>query len=186
MVEGNPASEQKAQVILDGGSTLESLPAPLESNLIKALDSYFSIQDALANDSTDDVSASARSLAADIGEMQKIPIPDDPDFWGQLADPLAVIVRESAAVATASDIAASRLAFGNLSVAFRKLVGATGIPLGYPQAVQAMHCPMFSEDQGGAVWLQIGDEVRNPYMGSAMLGCFDDRKVIPVTGGAEK
>jgi len=24
--------------------------------------------------------------------------------------------------------------------------------------------------------------VRNPYMGSAMLGCFDDRKAIPVTG----
>src|SRR5690606_28195229 len=116
----------------------------------------------------------------------KVELPDDPHFWHQLADPLAGITRESAAVATATDLAAARLAFGNLSVPFRQLVTATGAPPDFPQPVLAMRCPMFAKDQGGAVWLQAGDEVRNPYMGDAMLGCFDERKVIPATGETEK
>jgi len=116
--------------------------------------------------------------------MQKIPLPGHPHFWHQLAEPLSAITRESAGVATASDIAGARLAFGALSVAFRTVVSATRIPPDYQGTVLAMHCPMFARDQGGAVWLQIGDDVRNPYMGSAMLGCFDERKAIPVAGGA--
>jgi hypothetical protein len=183
MVKGEPAGEQKPEVPEDGGSPPDVLPDPLASELTKALDAYFSIQDALANDRTDGNAEAARSVAAAIGAMQKVAMPGAPHFWHQLADPLATISRESAAVANAADIAAARLAFGNLSVAFRKVIAATGVPAGYPRPVFAMHCPMFARDQGGAVWLQTGEDVRNPYMGSAMLGCFDERKVISVTGG---
>jgi len=186
MVTGESAAEQKAKIAMDGSSGLTVQPAPLAAELTNALKAYFTIQDALAKDTTDGVSSSAKALAAAIGAIQKVEVPENPHFWHQLADPLAEITRESAAVATAPDIASARLAFGNLSVAFRKLVTATGTPADFPRKVLAMHCPMFAKDQGGAVWLQTGDEVRNPYMGSAMLGCFDERKVIPATGETEK
>ncbi len=186
MIKGESAAEQKADFAMEGGSTLTALPQPLIVELSKALDSYFFIQDALAEDKAEGIADAARSLAGSIGAMQKVELPEQPHFWHQLADSLAALVRESSKVATADDIAAARLAFGNLSVEFRKLVAATGVPPGYPRQVLAMHCPMFSKDQGGAVWLQTGDEVRNPYMGSAMLGCFDDRKAIPVTGDSRK
>lgn len=186
MVKGEPAAEQKPVVAAGGASTLTAMPEPLAAELTKALDAYFVIQDALADDTTDGVAAAAKTFAGAIGAMQKVSLPEHQHFWHELSEPLSAAVKESAAVATAEDIADARLALGNLSVAFRKLVMATGIPPGYPREVQALHCPMFTEDQGGAIWLQTGDEVRNPYMGSAMLGCFDDRKTVPVTeGGAE-
>jgi len=182
MVLGEPAAGQKAEVAAEGGPVLAALPEALEEDLVKALNGYFFIQNALADDTVEGLSDAAHALAAAIGDMQTATVPDKPDFWSQWADPLAVVTRESAAVATAADIASARLAFGNLSVAFRPVVVALGIPPRYESQVLVMHCPMFSKDQGGAVWLQTGEDVRNPYMGSAMLGCFDDRKAIPVTG----
>ena len=182
MVLGEPAAGQKAEVAAEGGPVLAALPEALEEDLVKALNGYFFIQNALADDTVEGLSDAAHALAAAIGDMQTATVPDKPDFWSQWADPLAVVTRESAAVATAADIASARLAFGNLSVAFRPVVVTLGIPPRYESQVLVMHCPMFSKDQGGAVWLQTGEDVRNPYMGSAMLGCFDDRKAIPVTG----
>ncbi len=41
---------------------------------------------------------------------------------------------------------------------------------------------MYLKDQGGAVWLQAAGDVRNPYMGTRMLECFDERTAIPVAG----
>jgi Cu(I)/Ag(I) efflux system membrane fusion protein len=186
MVTGEPAAEQKAEEEQKGASELTALPELLAAELSKALDEYFVIQDALASDAMDGVGEAAGALADAIKAMQKVTLPDRPHFWHQLSDPLATLERESAAVAKANDIAAMRLAFGNLSVAFRKLVKATGIPAGYPNDVLALHCPMYLEDQGGAVWLQVSDEVRNPYMGSAMPGCFDERTAVPVTGVSGK
>jgi len=182
MVLGEPAAGQKAEVAAEGGPVLAALPEALEEDLVKALNGYFFIQNALADDTVEGLSDAAHALAAAIGDMQTATVPDKPDFWSQWADPLAVVTRESAAVATAADIASARLAFGNLSVAFRPVVVALGIPPRYESQVLVMHCPMFSKDQGGAVWLQTGEDVRNPYMGSDMLGCFDGRKAIPVTG----
>ena len=118
--------------------------------------------------------------------MQKVPVPDRPHFWHELSETLVTLAKESAAVANAGDIASMRLAFGDLSLAFRDLAKATGIPPGYPNDVLALHCPMFLQNQGGAVWLQTSDEVRNPYMGSTWLGCFDERTAIPVTGVTSK
>ncbi len=186
MVKGTPAAEQDAEVAVEDGSELPALPEPLAAELSNALDAYFVIQDALAKDTTVGVADAARSLAGAVGAMQKVSLPDRPHFWHELSEPLTALVKESAAVATAGDIAAMRLAFGNLSLAFRELARATGIPPAYPDNVLALHCPMFLENQGGAVWLQASDEVRNPYMGSAMLGCFDERTAIPVTGVSAK
>lgn len=180
MVKGEPAAEQKVAVKDEGAGTLTALPEPLAAELSRALDAYFVIQDALASDSVEGVADAAKSFAGAVGAMQQVSLPDRPHFWHELSEPLTSLVKDSAAVATASDIAAARLAFGNLSVAFRRLVMETGIPPAYPRQVQALHCPMFLEDQGGAIWLQASDEVRNPFMGSAMLGCFDERKAVPV------
>lgn len=185
MVKGEPAADQGAKVSMKAGSSLTTLPEALVPELTRALGSYLFIQDALARDSTEGVADAARSLAGAVGAMQNVAIPGQTHFWHQLTDPLTRLIAESSEVTTAGDLAAARLAFGNLSVAFRRIVTDTGVPSGYSQPVMAMHCPMFAEDQGGAVWLQTGEKVRNPYMGSAMLGCFDDRKVIPVTGSAK-
>lgn len=39
-----------------------------------------------------------------------------------------------------------------------------------PEGYTVLHCPM-AEAEGGAEWIQARGDVRNPYMGSAMLEC---------------
>ena len=184
MVQGDLAADQEAEVAVEGGSVLAALPEPLAAVLSKALDSYLSIQDTLANDSTEGVAENARVFSGALDTMEKIALPGNEHFWHMQAEPLEVALGASEALASSSDLAEARLALGNLSPAFRNLLKATGVPPGYRSEVQALHCPMFRSDQGGAVWLQTSGDVRNPYMGSAMLTCFDDRSALPVTGEA--
>ncbi len=72
--------------------------------------------------------------------------------------------------------------FADLSAALAKLIKATGVPPSYPAQVQQLHCPMYRSDEGGSIWLQPKGSVRNPFYGSMMLTCFDERTVLPVTG----
>jgi hypothetical protein len=69
-------------------------------------------------------------------------------------------------------------------VPFRALVAEVGVPPGENDGVLALRCPMFLQDQGGAIWLQAAGDVRNPYMGAAMLACFDERTALPVAGNS--
>jgi membrane fusion protein, copper/silver efflux system len=43
--------------------------------------------------------------------------------------------------------------------------------------IYELHCPM-ALDAKGAVWLQKGEEVLNPYFGQSMLRCADRIKMI--------
>lgn len=186
MIKGEPAADQKVEVAAEGSTEVAPLPESLAASVSGALDAYFAIQTALADDTTDGVAKAARSLSDAVSAMQDVPMPDQPHFWHKLADELATIQKDASTLADASDLAQARLAFGSLSVAFRSLITATGVPAEYPQPVIALHCPMFKRDQGGAVWLQAGGEARNPYMGSIMLECFDERSLLPVAGGGEQ
>ena len=85
-------------------------------------------------------------------------------------------------LASVADLSTARELFADLGVALDKLIRATGVPPALDVSVQALHCPMFREGQGGAIWLQQAGSVRNPFFGSTMLECFDRRETLPVTG----
>lgn len=74
----------------------------------------------------------------------------------------------AARLAAAGDIEEARDAFGHLSPPFVSLVRATGTA--EDQGLYRMVCGM-ADVPGDGVWLQRGDEVRNPYFGSGMLRC---------------
>ncbi len=172
MLKGEPAAGQEP-VMERATVELVSLPPEDSAALASALERYIEIQTALAEDSIEGIGVAARAFAV---AMADVPTDDGADFW----------TNTSVELADAPDIAAARLAFGKLSVPFRRLVVATGVPDGIDETILALHCPMFANDQGGAVWLQAAGDVRNPYMGSRMLGCFDDRAVVPKTGEGDE
>ncbi|MCH7791023.1 MAG: efflux RND transporter periplasmic adaptor subunit [Planctomycetes bacterium] len=184
MIRGDLASEQEVVVAVAGASELRTLPAGVESGLIAVLESYFQIANRLSTDTTSGTEAPARRLIATLDELMAIEIPDAPHFWHEHEE--ATTVRDQAmALAATSDLEESRLLFADLSAALDKLIKATGIPPGFGTDVQELHCPMFLEEQGGSIWLQPAGDVRNPFMGAAMLECFDDRVTLPVTGSAQ-
>jgi multidrug efflux pump subunit AcrA (membrane-fusion protein) len=183
MIKGNLAADQKAVVAVAGASELTALPPEVSSTLNALLAAYFGIGDTLAADSTEGISNQARVLSANVDRLLEIEIPQDPHFWHK-HDEVATVRGKAIELIDAEDIDGARLRFADLSVALSKLVRATGVPPTHDKVVQELHCPMYRDGQGGSIWLQPEGSPRNPFYGSVMLECFDERSALPVTGAA--
>ncbi|QNN21793.1 efflux RND transporter periplasmic adaptor subunit [Planctomycetales bacterium ZRK34] len=183
MIRGEPAATQQAAAKVEGTSELATLPDTVAERIVTMLDAYFAVGDKLASDTAEGIDAPARQIAASVDALVEMPIPDKPHFWHQ-HDEAATVRGKALELIDAKDIKAVRLAYADLSLAAEKLIKATGVPPQYSKPVQALHCPMYREGQGGSMWLQPAGDVRNPFYGSTMLECFDKRVTMPVTGGA--
>lgn len=182
MIKGDLASEQKVTAELAGTSALDELPEPVASKLNQAIEHYLAIADTLAQDKTDGIANHARQLASALDEMVNLEVPADPHLWHKHQDDIATARANALKLVDADDLAEARLQFAQISSSLEMLLMATGIPPSFGREVQVLHCPMYRSGQGGTIWLQLGGEVRNPYFGSTMLECFDQRNALPVTG----
>jgi len=178
MLKGDLAVDQVAVADVVGASELASLPGDVSDGISTALTAYFQMGDLLANDTIEGIADPARRVAGAIDALEKTEIPDFEHFWHEHEE-IAVIRDKSLEIAGMTDLEAARLAFVDLSNAFATLVKATGIPPSFALIVQELHCPMY---QDGSSWLQPAGDVRNPFYGSMMLECFDERIALPVTG----
>lgn len=181
MIKGTPAVPEKPAAAAPAPD-LAQVPERARPALSKVLDGYLAVQRALAADDLAPVAARARELAAAVDQLAAVPVSGQPGFWEAHQ---ASAVRDGArALAQARTLDAAREAFAPLSRAAVALVSATGVPAGLGE-LDALHCPMYAQADGGATWLQPAGAVRNPYLGSAMLTCSDDRKPLPAAGGSE-
>ena len=183
MVRGELAGQQKVQAVVAGQSELKSLPKGASDAIVAMMEGYFAIGDKLSRDTTAGIADDARKVAASIDAVLKIEIADDPTFWQRHTEAAGIRGKALEMVAI-EDIAKARETFADLGTAAEKLLKATGIPPAYGKEVQALHCPMFHEGQGGTWWMQPAGDVRNPYFGKSMLQCHDDQAALPVTGAA--
>ena len=140
-----------------------------------ALGAYLALQDALASDRLDPAAAQtfARAFASTSDEMPA----HDPHLWHSRSDEVAAVRAGADALVAAEDLAAARVAFGELSVPFAALVQAHGVPAGYDLA--RFTCGMAPGVPEGGVWLQKDGELRNPYFGGAMLTCGRRDGAVP-------
>ncbi len=181
MIRGDMAADQEAVVATAGASTLSSLPPEAEAALNDVLAEYFAIGDTLADDSIEGISGRGRELASAVDRLLAVEVPDHPHFWHE-HDEVATVRGKALELIDEPDMKAARLTFADLSVALGSVVKATGVPPSLDGEVHQLHCPMYRADQGGTIWLQPKGDVRNPFYGSMMLECFDERVVLPVTG----
>jgi hypothetical protein len=127
--------------------------APIAAVVLPAhqLTRYDTVRAALVADDLGAATAAARALGEAPG-----------------ADP--GLARAAGALAAAPDLAAARMAFGDLSrVVITALVAAPSGP-----KVFVYHCPMFA---GFAWWIQLEPGIANPYMGRAMPACGEERSL---------
>lgn len=120
------------------------------SESLKAIvESYLAIQAQLAADKIDEAKAPARAIAAKAATMGKAG---------------TEIAKAANSFENAADIKVAREAFGTLSDA----ILAAGKAEGWKdvEGVRLAFCPMVKQS-----WLQKGEQIRNPYYGSAMLTC---------------
>jgi hypothetical protein len=128
----------------DSGSTM---PASI-------VEPYLAIQQALADDSTDQVKANAGNIATAATAL------------GAPAMKLGTAALQLAGSVDAEqpDIEVVRERFGVLSEAIDTYM--TGLNLKAPEGVKVAWCPMVKKP-----WLQRGDAISNPYYGKDMLTC---------------
>lgn len=165
-----------------GDPELATLPARVAQSLEALLEDYLTIGDRLGADTSEGTRGPAQEIADGAAALTRNEIPGHPAFWQQQSAHTNAIRDQAAALATAGGTTAAREHYAKLSAALTRLLLATGVPPGVERGVERLSCPMYPKDRGGAVWLQRPGEVRNPYMGTAMLACFGDRSTVPHTG----
>ena len=166
------------------GPALEALPEEAAAALADALEATFRIGRRLARDNASGLERNAERIAEALGRLTDTRIPGAPRFWHEHdgADRARRVARE---LARAKGLEAARPLFADLSIALAGVLEATGAPRSVGP-VEKLHCPMFREGQGGAVWIQPRGEVRNPFLGSEMPGCFDERRTLPSAAAATR
>ncbi|MBU1822616.1 MAG: DUF3347 domain-containing protein [Bacteroidetes bacterium] len=80
----------------------------------------------------------------------------------------------AARIAAAEAVEAQRQAYGSLSQDMLRMVKASGLSEG---EIHVQYCPM-AFDNEGATWISSTREIRNPYMGQAMLSCGETRESV--------
>lgn len=141
-----------------GGEEPGSLTEPASTStspVESVLSHYLKIQSELAKDSLQDMEANAKAIAKTVkGEENKL-------FSQKIAE-------HAETLAKAKDLKAGRTAFKSLSSSLIKDLASKEF-----QDVNLYegHCPMVD-----AKWLQREADIKNPYMGPAMLTCGKIKK----------
>jgi Cu(I)/Ag(I) efflux system membrane fusion protein len=180
MIQGTLASQQKTESMVTAEGTLRMMPQPVADALAKMLDGYFAVGSKLANDTVGGTAPDARQISQAVEELIITPIPENDQFWHKHTE-VATIGGKAQELENETNLEKARLKFADMSIALGTLIAATGVPASYPHEVQQLHCPMYRQGQGGNIWLQRAGPVRNPFFGSVMPGCFDERHTLPVT-----
>lgn len=140
--------------------------------LMTVLHEYLKIKDALvASSATDATSATKATLAAIENVNMELLKGDAHMAWmkqmKEIKAPMKIIIE-------ATDLEQQRLAFADLSEALHTSLvyfHLSGMPVYY------QYCPM-ARDNKGAYWLSISEEIKNPYLGDAMLTCGETKETI--------
>lgn len=143
-----------------------------KADLGKFLTTYLELKDALVADDFDAAENQRALLESRFKEIE------DSNFDEKAANAWkgyrAQLERDLSSITSAKNIEALRESFDEFSSVIIR-IAAVFNPLDEKLYVQ--HCPMADNDQG-ADWLSLSEEIRNPYYGEAMLTCGDVTETI--------
>lgn len=148
------------------GWQVHQVPEAFAGQVAEAVEGYFAISEALAEDDLEAARQAVAGLRERIVAIDAEPLqPSTREAWQPLA---ARLDEATTAMAEAEKIDALRREMAALSEGVTELAVRFGGEQVGP--LYRMHCPM-AHDDAGAYWLQADEELRNPYMGERMLRC---------------
>ncbi len=147
--------------------------AKFQAELAKLWQAYLPLQQALAEDNFDQATQAIRDFQKAFEAINDSSLVDrQRSAWGKEQANMTKLLN---ALRAAPDIETLRDSFA----AFSDEIGVFAKSFGFGQVgnIYQLHCPMALGGQG-AVWFQNHDQTKNPYYGSAMLGCMDRIELI--------
>ncbi len=137
--------------------------SPTQSNLLSELvDRYLNIQALLASDTIDGVKEEAQLMSDIAGTLKKS---DITGVLKTMTDP----VIDAISGLQSGDIKNARSSFAGMSDAFVEYVKGFGKKDAKARDIKIKYCPMKKLS-----WLQMNQEVKNPFYGKMMLTCGSD------------
>ncbi len=137
------------------------LPSDYQRGIIRALEPYFRMKDALVAGKHADAAASAKEAASAFKGLSATNLGDgQQEMHGQVMEKLSRI-------GGLTELEEQRNHFIGLN---RALVSLTQGLHDLDRVIYVQHCPMANNNEG-AYWLSTDKEIRNPYYGVAMLSC---------------
>ena len=149
------------------------VPDRFRSQIDDVLDVYFSIQDALTKDDSKTVQTQGKLLknALDNVDMELL----KGDAHMEWMKELNVLNDQASTLDSDSDIEQQRVSFEIISETLKTVIGNFGTA--GKHTVVVFHCPMAFNNKG-ADWLQDNPDLKNPYFGSSMLTCGEQKEVL--------
>ncbi|MFH0910438.1 MAG: efflux RND transporter periplasmic adaptor subunit [Planctomycetota bacterium] len=141
---------------------------------------YFDAHESLAEDKEAEARAALDALARAVESVpgELLPQAGSPQ-WREVSTGLSRSLEHRAHVAGLEGVRNLFVEVSRMAIRLEQDFGHAG-----EEAHRLFFCPMFHNGRS-AEWLQRGEEMRNPYYGSAMPGCGEIRKVFPGAGAEE-
>jgi membrane fusion protein, copper/silver efflux system len=146
-------------------------PEQFQKQLTKAFEEYLKLKDALIATDTKKAAQAALAVQQALKEVDmKLLKGKTHDDWMQQSKSMN---SKLILIADSDELSEQRLVFADLSNVLYESIKAFGIE----NKVYYQYCPMANKNQG-AFWLSAQEEIRNPYMNKAMLGCGETKEVL--------
>ncbi|NOY40558.1 MAG: DUF3347 domain-containing protein [Planctomycetes bacterium] len=150
--------------------------AEFQAELAQLWQAYLPLQQSLAEDNFDQATQAIGNFQKVFAAIDDSSLADgQQNVWGKEQANMTKLLDTLRA---APDIETLRDSFA----AFSDEIGVFAKSFGFGQVgnIYQLHCPM-ALGGSGAIWFQNHDEAKNPYYGSAMLGCTDRVELISPT-----
>ena len=173
--ETDEPPEQAHRGAAKPGKTLD-VPAAFTAQLKQVFHGYLHVHTGLVEGKADDAKTAAGKLLERLDEVDMGLLGHDAHMaWMKHLKE----IRETAQqVVDAEDLTGARAVFAQLTEALIPVARKFGTGLGQP--LNIMYCPMAFNNRG-ADWMQLGEDLENPYYGDAMLRCGEIKGTLGAT-----
>ncbi|RXP54817.1 efflux RND transporter periplasmic adaptor subunit [Lutibacter sp. HS1-25] len=143
-----------------------------QNQLNNVLNKYINLKDALTKDDATAAQKSASELLKSLGTMDMKLLTNNEAHmhWMTISKE---ITTSASAISKSTDISIQRNHFKHLSAHFIKAVKLFGVN----EKVYEQFCPM-ADNNNGAYWLSLDEKIKNPYLGTSMPKCGDNKTII--------
>ncbi len=149
-----------------------NLSSAEKSKFQPLLENYLSLKNALVTDDLSKANKEVKQMNSQLADLKKLPLnAENTKIWNSFQMELS---NSASAMEKSKSLESIRENFNELSETMIGLVNTFKLN---SSTLYVLHCPMADQNKG-ADWLSASSEVKNPYYGSAMLGCGELKATI--------
>ena len=170
----NKSSGERSMKNMQPDKGKSGVPAEFRDQIDDVLGVYFAIQAALSKDDPKTVLEQGKLLRKALDKVD-MGLLKGGGYMASWMKDLKILNELSSGLASEPDIEQQRKSFAVLSETLKSVIKTFGT--GGKHTVIVFHCPMAFNNKG-ADWLQDNPDLKNPYFGSSMLTCGNQKEIL--------